>query len=284
MNVLLLIISIFMGAGRSIFSKKMSLDSKVSKSFYMNQTVLFLASAASIALFSIKSLNTVTLTTVIYGVIFGIVTFSAQWCYSLLLSKGPTSICAMIYSFGFIFPTVSGFLFWNEPFKLTLILGILTVIASIILSSLSVDTKTQNDKSFVFTALVAMVSAGGLGIIQKIHQSSADKNNLGAFLIIAFIVAAALSFVFAQFSVNKAKAKTKLNIFSLLAGICFGLVSMLNTLLAGRMPSTILFPILNIGVMMACFVAGMLVFKEKPSKRQLSAFLLGILAIVILSL
>lgn len=284
MNVLLLIISIFMGAGRSIFSKKMSLDSKASKSFYMNQTVLFLVSAASIALFSIKSLNTVTLTTVIYGVIFGIVTFSAQWCYSLSLSKGPTSICAMIYSFGFIFPTVSGFLFWNEPFKLTLVLGILTVIASIILSSLSVDTKTQNDKSFIFTALVAMVSAGGLGIIQKIHQSSADKNNLGAFLIIAFIVAAALSFVFAQLGGNIAKAKTKLNIFSLLAGICFGLVSMLNTLLAGRMPSTILFPILNIGVMMACFVAGMLVFKENPSKRQLSAFLLGILAIVILSL
>lgn len=284
MNVLLLIISIFLGAGRSIFSKKMSFGGNVSKNFYINQAVLFLTSAVGIALFSLKSLKSITTATVIYGVIFGIVTFLAQWCYTLSLNKGPTSICAMIYAFGFIFPTVSGLLFWDEPFKYTLIFGILAVILSIVLSSLSFDSKAPKSNSFIFPALIAMVSAGGLGIIQKIHQGSADKENLGAFLIIAFIISTVISLAFSLLKCNKAKEKVRINRFSVLAGFCFGLVSMLNTLLAGRMPSTILFPTLNIGVMMACFVAGIFVFKEKPSKRQIAAFLLGILAVIILSL
>jgi drug/metabolite transporter (DMT)-like permease len=256
----------------------------VSKNFYINQAVLFLTSAVCIALLSLKSLKSITPATVIYGVIFGIVTFLAQWCYTLSLNKGPTSICAMIYAFGFIFPTVSGFLFWDEPFKYTVIFGILAVILSIVLSSVSFDTKTQNNRSFIFPALIAMASAGGLGIIQKIHQGSADKENLGAFLIIAFIISAAISLAFSLLKCNKTKEKIRINRFSVLAGFCFGIVSMLNTLLAGRMPSTVLFPTLNIGVMMACFVAGILVFKEKPSKCQMTAFLLGILAVIILSL
>ena len=58
---------------------------------------------------------------------------------------------------------------------------------------------------------------------------------------------------------------------------------MLNTLLAGRMPSAIIFPTLNIGVMIACLVAGIVLFKEKPTKPQIVAFGLGILAIAVLS-
>lgn len=284
MNIIFLITSVFLGAGRSIFSKKMPFSSINSRRFYINQGILFLSSAIGIYLFNLNAFKSISHTTIIYGMIFGIVTFLAQWCYTVALNKGPTSICAMIYAFGFIFPTVSGALFWNEPFGFTSVLGIAIVISSIIVSSFSGDKKGKTSNSFIIPNLIAMISAGTLGILQKIHQSSHDKGNLGAFLIIAFLLATVISFLIAIICDQKTEEKISINAIPILAGFCFGLVSMLNTLLAGRMSSAVLFPTLNIGVMMACFVAGIIIFKEKPSRPQIIAFGLGILAIIVLSI
>ena len=114
MNVVLLLFAVMLGTGRSVFSKRMISGKNGKKSFYFNQFLLFLSGLVSIFACNIKAFSTVTAKTFFYGAIFGIVTIIAQWCYTVALSMGPTSICAMVYSFGFIFPTVSGAIFWNE--------------------------------------------------------------------------------------------------------------------------------------------------------------------------
>ena len=215
---------------------------------------------------------------------FGIATFLAQWCYTIALSKGPTSICAMVYSFGFIFPTVSGVLFWNETFTVTSILGLLIAISAIIASAFSGGKNVNVGSSFIIPNLIAMLSSGALGIMQKMHQSSSDKENLQGFLVVAFLLAALFAYAFSFSKTKECKEQRKVNVFPVLAGCCFGVVSMLNTLLAGRMPSAIIFPTLNIGVMIMCLVAGIFIFKEKPTKPQIIAFTLGISAILVLSL
>lgn len=283
MNVILLITSVFLGAGRSVFSKKMSSGSTDSKRFYINQCILFLSAAIAIFLFNLSALGKITLTTLIYGVCFGIATFLAQWCYTAALNKGPTSICAMVYSFGFIFPTISGAVFWNESFGITSVIGLLIAVSAIITSAFSCRSDVKFGVSFIVPNLIAMFSSGALGIMQKMHQSSADKENLQGFLIIAFLLAALITSGFATFQNKDNKTESKINIYSILAGGCFGMVSMLNTLLAGRIPSAVVFPTLNIGVMMMCLLAGIFVFKEKPTKTQIIAFGLGILSIIILS-
>lgn len=283
MNLVLLAASVFLGAGRSVFSKKIPFASIKTKAFYINQSILFFSAAIGIFLFNLDAFKNVSSITFAYGIVFGLLTFMAQCCYTIALNKGPTAICAMIYAFGFIFPTVSGIIFWNEPFKCSAFLGIVLVISSIVISSVSRE-KTNNESSgFILPNLIAMASAGGLGIMQKVHQSSEDKENLGGFLIIAFVLATVVSVVSSFLCGNKEKEKKRTSIFPACAGFCFGLISMLNTLLAGKMPGTVLFPTLNIGVMMACLVAGVLIFKEKPTKRQIIAFVLGILAVIVLN-
>ena len=119
------------------------------------------------------------------------------------------------------------------------------------------------------------------------HQTSADKGNLEAFLIVGFVLAAVLAFgcaaTYGKVVREKEQKKVEFNIFAICAGLCFGLVSILNTLLAGRLPSAVIFPTLNVGLMMMCLIFGMIIFKERPNKNQIIAFCLGIITILVLS-
>lgn len=284
MNVVLLIVSVLLGAGRSVFSKKATSTSTADKTFYIHQSVLFFSSAVAVFTFDVEIFKSITVNTLIYGVVFGLATFFAQWCYMLALNRGSASICAMIYSFGFIIPTVLGTLFWNEPFGVLSAIGLAFAIAAIITSAFSGKGSNEKGKGFIVPNLIAMFCSGALGLIQKMHQSSKDAVNLNAFLVIAFLLAAAISAVIAMFcKKNILESETKTLIFHILAGICLGAVSMFNTVLAGRLASNIVFPTLNIGVMMSCLIAGRVVFKEKITKMQIVAFLLGIVTIMIMA-
>lgn len=286
-DILLLILSVFLGAGRSVFSKKMSSGTHKEKRFYVNLGIFFFTAAVVTYILNLQAFKGATLTTVFYGLVFGATSFLAQWCYTIALNRGATSICAMVYSMGFIIPTISGALFWNEPFGFTSALGMAIAISSIVVSAFSGEKGEKLGKGFIIPNVIAMLCSGFLGVLQKTHQSSADKENLEAFLIIGFVLAAVLAFVYAMaYSRGKgedAKRKVKISIYPFCAGLCFGLVSILNTLLAGRLPSAIIFPTLNVGVMMACLIFGMIIFKERPNKKQILAFCLGIVTILVLS-
>lgn len=283
MNIILLFVSVCTGAGRSIFSKKMSTDSVQSSKCFLNQLVMFLGAAGIIAVFYFRNLFNTTPITILWGIGFGIFAFLAQWCYMLALSKGPTSICTMIYSFGFLLPTMAGTLFWDEPFGITSVIGILLAVAAIITSALS-SGKTTSGKSFLLPNLIAMLSSGMLGILQKTHQKSPDSGNLGPFLVIAFLVSGLIAFVFMRKTKPGVTEQKNSVIYPVLTGACFGLSSMLNTFLAGRLPSDIMFPTSNIGVMLACIIAEFLLFKHTPTKSQIAAFILGVLSVLTLSI
>ena len=281
-NILWLILAVMLGTGRSVFSKGMT--SKGKKSFYFNQFLLFLSGTVGIFICNIRAFLTATSTTYFYGMLFGIVTIVAQWCYTVALGRGPTSICAMIYSFGFILPTISGPIFWNEPFGVTSFIGIAIAVLAIIASALTDKKDDKKGMGFILPNLIAMLASGGLGLLQKIHQKSADAYNLDGFLVSAFFVATLISLFMALISKQESTEKISFKLSPVMAGLCFGFVSLVNTMLAGRMESTILFPTLNIGVMMACMVSGIFIFKEKPTKPQIMAFALGILSILALSI
>ena len=290
MNIFLLIISICMGTGRSLFSKKMSSGTHKEKRFYINQAMFFLAGAAILFLFNLNAFERVTFFTVWYGVVYGVLVFFAQWCYTVALSRGTTSICVMIYSMAFIISSIAGVLLWDEPFKILTALGLVLAISAVATSAFSGDSSQKSGKGFLIPNLIAMLCGGFTGILQKTHQSSADKENLQAVLIVAFLLAAVLAFSFAFFygKCEEKQAKEKIvwsraGLCSVCAGACFGMASMLNTLLAGRLPSTLIFPTYNVGLMMMSLVFGLIIFKEKPNKGQLVSFGLGIATILALS-
>ena len=284
MDYLYLFLSICSGTGRSIFSKKMSSDGVKTSVCFRNQCIMFLAAAVVISIFYIPKLLCLTPATVLWGIAFGIFAFLAQWCFMLALSKGPTSICTMIYSFGFLLPTITGVLFWNEPFGFASVAGIGLAVAAIAASAFSSNKDCRKGKFFIVPNLIAMLSSGMLGVLQKTHQKSADSDNLGPFLVIAFLVSSLVALVFMVCTKPPENKTKQIALFPALTGTFFGISSMLNTFIAGRLPSKIMFPVSNIGVMLFCIVIEVFIFKHTPAKTQIVALILGVLSVVTLTL
>lgn len=285
MNWLLLLLAVLLSSGRSICSKKIKMEGENKSEFYLSQAMLFLAAGSAVFVCNPKAIFNISGMTFGFAVIYGILLIVSQWCYTISLQQGPTSICTMLYSFGFIFPTLSGTLFWSEPFTIFSGIGLALTVLAIVASAFSKGGKASVDnKNYILPILMAMTASGGLGVMQKVQQSSQVAEQRDGFLILAFVIAMVISYGTALAkNIDKSGHKREV-LFPTLAGICFGAANLLNTLLAGRIDSAILFPIQNIGVMIICAILGIVLFHERITKSQTFALGLGVLAILVLSI
>ncbi|MBE6645831.1 MAG: hypothetical protein E7612_10760 [Ruminococcaceae bacterium] len=286
-NLSLLILSIVLSTGRNILSKNLSDIRFGTRRFFLCQSILFLCGGAALVTFGKISFDGVALSTVGYAVSYGALLILAQWFYTAALAKGNTALCSTVYSLGFIFPTLSGAFFWSEPFSVLDALGIVCAAAAVVSSGLNSKSETKTVKAYYFLPLIiAMLASGGLGIVQKLQQKSAYAEQKSVFLFTAFMLAAAASLLVAAFSKkeNVPSFSTKKLSISAGIGICFGCCNLLNTTLAGRLPSAVFFPTLNIGVILLSMLCGLMLFKEKLSKKDITVLILGGISILLLNL
>ena len=108
------------------------------------------------------------------------------------------------------------------------------------------------------------------------------------FLCLAFVLATLLSLLAAlaarKDAAPKARIAPALALPILIVGVCMAAANTANTLLAGLLPSAVIFPTVNVGVILASLAASALLLKEKPTRRQIAAFALGITAILLFNL
>lgn len=283
-NLLYLLLSVSLTSGRNIASKKTAADNNTTSHFFFSQAMLFLSAALLLITFSITSFSAVSTTTLIYGIIYGALLISSQWMFTLALKKGSTSICSVIYSLGFIIPTVSGACFWDEEFTPTDLLGLILALITIMFTVIGKKKDTKNSKGFLLPIIIAMLSSGGLGIMQKVQQGSAFANERNEFLTIAFALAFLASIIGFFACKTKAKIKKRNVIFPSLAGACFGGANVFNTILTGRIKSAAFFPLQNISVILLSTVLSIVLFKEKLSLKNIMIIILGAITVIVFSI
>ena len=286
MPAILLITSIVLSTCRNLLSKRISKLPFGSRSFFLHQSIIFLSGSIALILFGNISLSALSLSTLLYALLYSIFLICAQWFYTAAFTTGNTSLCSTVYSMGFILPTVSGAIFWNEPFSIIDILGIILAITAIIYSKKPTNRMGINTGNRYFIPLIiAMLSSGTLGIIQKIQQKSPHSNERDSFLLIAFIIAATISLLAVSITRKNSVSNIPKNslIFAALIGVFFGCCNLLNTILAGILDTAIFFPTLNIGVIFLSMILGAIFYKEKLSKRELVVFLCGCASIALLN-
>jgi drug/metabolite transporter (DMT)-like permease len=107
-----------------------------------------------------------------------------------------------------VISAVSGALFWNEQIQTAHVIGIVLMLVSFVLAVKKQPGEKSVSLRWLLLSLGAFATTGGIGVMQKLHQSSVHREELGVFLVIAFIVSALFSFVFArssrQWSITKA--------------------------------------------------------------------------------
>lgn len=286
MNILavsLIIASVILGVGRNILSKTISGISPKIATFYLMQGIIFSSGGVILACYpdTFKSISTQT---AILAFIYGLLLITAQWNFTSALSTGNTSVCVTVYSMGFVLPTLSGMFFWGEEISFLKIIGIILAAATVIVSGGGKKEKSDS-KKYLIPLILSMLASGGLGILQKIHQSSPHPEEKSAFIFLAFVLAAAFSFGRIMFCKEKRIKILKIHIISAaLVGICFSACNLLNTILAGLLETAVLFPVLNISSIFAAMIFCLIFFREKLTAGNYLVLGLGTGAILLINL
>ena len=286
MPYLSLSISIILSTCRNIFSKKISSVRFGTRPFFICQGVLFLFGGIAVMLFGNVKAEAVEAPVLLFALIYGATLISAQWFYTLALSRGNTALCSAIYSLGFILPTLTGAVIYNESLLLFDVIGIIFASLAVVASATTQKNEQRSSHGYFIPLLVAMLSSGGLGIVQKVQQSSVYAEKRAVFLLIAFFIASLTSFLATFIRRNEVNAPLSKSflVFAALIGIFFGSCNLLNTKLSGILPSAVFFPTLNIGVIILSLICGGIFFKEKLHKNELAVLILGIASILFLTL
>ena len=219
----------------------------------------------------------------------------SQICIMKAVELGSTAITSLFVNGNFVIPTIWGAIYYSEPVHYLQIIGIVLILVSFIIGA----KKEQNEKfnvKWLLCTLLGMLSAGILGIVQKIFgREYAMTYSLDAFLAVSFVIIVVISLIiYATCKIkgnitkqieNKTMKFSRSTITLILVlGVILGYHNKFCTYLSGALPSALYFPIINGGVIVLVAIVSAILFKEKLSKRQVLSTVMGFVSIIIISI
>ncbi len=223
------------------------------------------------------------------GVLFGLATGFCAILGMAALERGPLSYTNLIISCSMVVPALSGLVLYGEPVSAWQYMGIGLMLVSFSCALEKNDLSTGMSPKWMLTCLGAFLCSGAVGVMQKLHQNSPSKSELGMFLVIAFLVSSILSLGMTFYyktsepiTVLQKSKRTKFLVYSIGSGIGIALVNQINLYLAGVMAAIILYPVINGASMILSTAAGVLLWKERLSKKQWFGIVTGGAAILLL--
>ena len=155
-------------------------------------TITYISAVPVLLLFFIfgKS-HTCSLFTLVTAVGFASVNILAQLCYIKAISRGSMTCTTLISCCGFLISTVFSVVCYSENVRLIQIILLPLLILSL---ALTMDLKRGNvDPEWILYAFGSMLFTGLIGVMQKIHQESGHGDEMSLFLLISFVIMAAIS-------------------------------------------------------------------------------------------
>jgi uncharacterized membrane protein len=187
-----------------------------------------------------------------------------------------------------ILPIIASFFLYNDEASFTKIIGILLAILAVVLSALK-GGKLSFDRQYLWLIIVIFIGQGVADILFNYAQVNyVAQENAPLFLSTLFI-SAFLTGIFILL-IKMVKSKEKLKLKNIFWGIGVGIPNYLTmffffrALENGNFESSIVYPLLNIGVIVVSAIAGLVLFKEKLTLLNYFGIGTAIVAIVILSI
>lgn len=297
LNYILLLVSLALGTGKNLFSKW---GEKSFGSLGGLMSVNMLTSLLAVVVFALGGIrfSAVDGAFVLLALVYGALTLGSQSFYITAVKGGSVAVCSLIYASCFVIPTVYSVIRSHEAVSVTKAAGILLMIVSVVLVSLrgkNVTAPTEPTKkggSHIGLALLAMLCAGSVGIIQKVFGVRYPADTLSTFLLLAFAAMLLFSGIgkgiiclsCRQTGAAKIRYDRSFLLPAVLLAVCVVFANRLNLLLVSALPGIVFFPLINGGTIMLSAIGSGVFFHEKISLRVWLGIAIGVAAIVLIAI
>lgn len=202
----------------------------------------------------------------------------AVMCYNvigfkILRSGSMATYTLFLMSGGMMVPYIFGIFFLDEPFSVLRTVALLFILTGIFVSAPA--GKRINTKILLMCISVFFIN-GLTSIISKLHQTEAVYGAVNSceFVILGAIFKCIISAVlFLLMNKKSPSGKTGVPLLyigtSLASALFGGLAFLLQLIGASNIPATLLYPFITGGTIVFSSVTGILLFKEKVSKRTI---------------
>lgn len=289
-SLLIAVTALLCGAQTSLF-KYFNLHYMKNKASYFLFNFISCTFIALILPVTTGGVSVPELFTIILGLSFGITFILTVFFYTKAMELGPLSFTSMFFSSSLLLPISAGWLLWQEPVTLIQIIGVGVLLAAYYLATVSnTDEKRKANFRWLQVCLLAFIGNGSLAILSKLHQHLIPQRQINEYLIIAFGTSAIISlFLFLlQTKVRKEDITHLKNpgfvLIALSAGAATGFANQLIIYLMSFVPSIVLFPCVNGGLMLVSILLSVILFGEKLTQKSIAGLVLGVTALILLSL
>ncbi len=280
-NYILLTVSVLLGTSKNMISKYTGKSFSGMVNLFKNNII---TAVITVIVFGVQGFRFSFLKNpiaVLLGVFYGVFIMLSQIFLIKAVEYSAAGVCSLIYSMGFIIPTLFSVIIFNETLDALKIVGFSLIVVSFILVT---NVKGKNTQKLYF-AFLAMLSSGFVGIIQKLIPYVPQNFKTSEYLTVAFIVmliCSAIGFLAIKKNNEKHENSKEFLIASALMGVCVAFPNFINTNLAGKMSGVMFFTCVNGGTIILSCVFSLIIFKEKLKSIQKIGVLTGVLAIFLI--
>ncbi len=279
------------------FLSSESLKCSYSKRYAQNgaQSYFYTAAVCAVAAVCALALSGFNLTfssfSVLLGLLFGLAVMGNIVASSLAIRIGPWSYTTVMVSLGIVIPSFSGAIFFDEQLSWLDFVGLGFMIVCFVCSVKKDPNEKKSSLGWLILSVIAMLSISVVGLLQKTHQSSAHKDEIGVFLTVAFLTSALLSalvfLITRRGAVKNETKKAERGRFSALpillgAGAATAINHSINLYLSGALDSVVFFPVMCGGELIGVTLISVLLFKEKLTPVQWFGLACGAFASLLL--
>lgn len=242
------------------------------------------ASLASLVILLTKGGFHFSADVILFGCIVGSLFAITFFLYSKAVGLAGTALATVSARLSVIIPVILSIIVFAESPDLKMMLGFLLTLVTFYLFYLSL----RNDKNSTNTFIKYLFLAGlllGIGVNDfalKLFEANYSVEQKGTFVFFIFFSA----YVYTLIYLLVKKIQFEKHAFGL--GLVLGVPNVLAThfllIALSQLPAIVVFPVLNIGVILVTALSAYIIWREKLNSYGIAALIVGIGAILLLKL
>ena len=278
---ILYLLAIILGISGQSIHKKPYIQKTDGAGVYFFNTLL---SAAALLFFVVSSSKfSFDISFIPYSIGFA-VSFAVSSVFMVLaIAYGSLSLTSLFISYSLMIPTFYGLII-GDTVSTGFIPGMLLLVISLFLTNKS-DEKAKISLKWIICVFLSFFGNGMCTVVQKMQQIASNGAYKNEFMIVALAIVTVVMLI-----MSILKERTEIKFFTkvgwhwaIICGALNGMVNLFVMILSGKMPVSLMFPLISAGGLIVTYIVSRFFYKEKLTKIQFIGFIFGLMAVVFLN-